>query len=80
MSQQIKNTRGKTTADEPVPYAGSETELVRLRAALRFMLSSPYEGNTAWSITLACNELEHPSIRDDRRRECYCGIRKAPPS
>ena len=71
----IRDTRGKTSADEPIPYAGEETEVVRLRAALRWMLSAPYEGNVGWSITLACNELRHPSIRDDRRRPCYCGMR-----
>ena len=52
-----------------------EVEVEELKAALGFMLSAPWEGGglTQWSVTLACNLLEHPRIRRESARPCYCG-------
>ena len=43
-----------------------------LERSLEFMLSAPYEGLSEWSLTLACARLNHPRIRRDETRTCYC--------
>lgn len=68
----MRDTAGRTTADEPVPVAGAD-ELERVRRLLHDQLEAPYAGTIAWARTAACVELGHPRIRGDSSRPCYCG-------
>ena len=46
--------------------------VTRLRARLLDMLKAPYERMGPWATTAACQELDHPIVRNDGK-SCACG-------
>lgn len=68
-----RDTRGRTTADEPVPAVD---EIARLRRLLLDMLEGPWSRTEQFARTRACVEFNHPRIHRDPARKCYCGMVK----
>jgi hypothetical protein len=76
LANRIRLIREAVGTDDPDDLAAIVAErsdrIGQLERALEFVLRAPYEGLTEWATTLACARLEHPRIRSDENRTCYC--------
>ena len=72
----MKNTRGRTTADEPVPDLEQPIGSEGLHTLVRNMLEGPWSGTEQMVRTSACIVEGHPRIHGDPERACYCGLMK----
>jgi hypothetical protein len=56
-----------------VPFHDQREDVARLRRLIEHMLEGPWSSTEAWARSLACAEVNHPRIRGEADKACYCG-------